>query len=336
MQINRILLIRLKAIGDIILTTPVIKKLKKYFPTAKIDIIVYKGGEQILENNPYLNKIYVIERKNFSKIFLYLTFLFKRYDVSIDFICNPTSALITLFAGARIRIGRKSRGRWWVYNRIVNLKNEYAGIQNLRHLEPLGIKDIKDYLPEIFIEEEYIKKAERFLKKKKIKRERLLIFFVSAKYISRKFPPDMFMKVIDILLKQKKYYILILFGYRDEETYRIFKEKYKNEERVYLTSTELSLKEMAGLMKVGRVVITSDTGPKHLAVAVGVPVITIFGATSEKTWNPPDRKKYPVIRAKIKCAPCNKNICPYGTYDCFYKIKPETIVKKIERIIKSS
>jgi ADP-heptose:LPS heptosyltransferase len=93
--------------------------------------------------------------------------------------------------------------------------------------------------------------------------------------------------------------------------------------------SNLSLQEFAALCTRATVIVSNDSGAKHIAVAVGATVVTIFGPTDEEVWNPPDRERYPAIRVEIPCARCGlKRDCPNGMR-CMEEVDVERVMKEV-------
>ncbi len=330
----KILIIRLKPVGDTILISAVFRNLKRLFPNCNIDIVVYPSAKDAIGANPYINNIIILKRTNLSKLLFYLKLIFtSHYDITIDYINNPTSTFITLFSAAKIKIG-KNIARNFFYTHKLNIdENIYSAIKSLYLLKPLGLKNFNDYMPEFFIKENDLKKAKNILKKAGItSKDKIIGIFVSAKYPTRKYIPEGFAELAKKIINKFDCKVLLLFGKNDIETYRsIKKDLGKNRDIIYI-SDKITIGEMAAIISRLRYFITNDTGPKHLATALNIPTLTIFGATDETTWNPPDFKRFATIRKKLPCAPCNKLSC--DSLECMKNLSPDEIFKKIKPLLR--
>ena len=212
----KILIIRLKAIGDTVLITPAIRNIKKLFPDAKIEVILYPPAYPILKNNPNVDKLIVIKRKNSSKLLFYFKSLFKRYDIIIDYINNPTSTSIAFLTRANIRIGNRTRRNFFFDHRIVSHERTYSAIRCLNLLKPLGLKNSDDYHPEIYLDNNDIRMADNLLSTFKLKNN-IVGLFVSAKYQSRQYPPEHFAELGRLIAEKTAFKVIYLFGKGDNE-----------------------------------------------------------------------------------------------------------------------
>jgi len=328
----KFLIIRLKAVGDTILTTPVFRNIKKYFHNSIIDVIVYPNSYDILKNNPYIDKVIILKIKNISKFIFYLKSIFKKYDVIIDYINNPTSTLIAFFTRSRFKIGIKNKRNFFYTHRLKISGNIYTGIKNLKYLEPLGINDFSDFMPEIFLNNSEIKKGKRILMEIGIPLKNIVGIFASAKYETRRYPPENFAELAKIIAKKTKYNVLFLFGYNDFKIYEIIRSICKDLKNIYFSPLNLNLLEISAIIKNLKFFITSDTGPKHIGVALKIPTLTIFSSTNPLVWNPPDTKRFPFIRNEIDCIGCESNSCE--SLKCMKELSAYEVFKVFKKYCK--
>ncbi|MBU1077070.1 MAG: glycosyltransferase family 9 protein [Spirochaetes bacterium] len=330
----KILIIRLKPIGDTILISPVFRNLKKLYPQCEIDLIIYPFAYDAIKNNPHVDKIIILKRSLLPKLVFYFRSFFKYYHVIIDYINNPTSTMIALFTHAKVKIGNRTKRNFFYNFRIRSDKREYSSIRCLRLLEPLGLKDMKDHLPEMFLDEKDRITADRLLIGLKIK-DPIIAIFVSAKYPTRQYTSENFARLGELIINKANQNVLFLFGKDDNGSLYTVQRLLIHQKNVFFISPQITIGELGALLSKARYLITNDTGPKHMATALGVPTLTIFGATDDQIWNLPDTKKNPVIRKKLSCAPCNKLTCPLGTLACMKDLAPEDVFKAFQKNFKS-
>ncbi|HEC93141.1 MAG TPA: glycosyltransferase family 9 protein, partial [Candidatus Atribacteria bacterium] len=277
------------------------------------------------------DKIIIIKRKNFHKFAFYIKSIFRKYDIIIDYINNPTSTIIAFFTKSKIKIGTKNKRNIFYTHRLEIRERCYNAIKNLKMLRPLGLTDFSDYMPEFFVNKEDKEKAELFLKNTGIAHKKLVGIFASAKYITRKYIPEHFAKLAELIVENSNYRVLFLFGKDDIQTLERIKNSLKIEKDIYFAPLSLSIGELAAFMEKTKFIITTDTGPKHIAVALGIPTLTIFSATNPEDWNPPDLDKFPIIRKEIDCIGCNKLTC--DSLRCMKELSPEEIFEVAKRFI---
>lgn len=329
----KILIVRLKPAGDTILVSAVFRNLKRLYPGALIDIVLYPASRSAAGANPHIRKVIVLKRNNLSKFLFYLKLPFLGYDVTIDFINNPTSGLITLFSMARIRIGRDLPRNFFYSRRVGQPREEYSALASLRVLKFLGLKNFNDYMPEYFIPEEDKITAEKIMNRLGVRpKERLAGIFASAKYPTRQYPASSFARLAQLVRRDFKVRVLFLFGKGDRDAVRTIKKSFADKKGAILVPDGISIGTMAAIMKKLNYLITGDTGPKHLGTAMNIPTLTIFGATDERVWNPPDRKRFAVVRSAVSCAPCQALSCAAPA--CMRDLQPEVVYKTLKPLLK--
>ncbi len=328
-EVPEILIIRQKPLGDTVLTTPVFYALKKTFPHSKITVIISKRFSGIIKNNPNIDEIMEYDRGHFL-VFLFLL-LFRHFDVSIDFINIPRSSLITLFAWARFRFGLP-RLRNFFYNERNPLMDgaHYIVEKNLSVLIPIGIKNppIQYYLSPTQEAKDF---AAKYLKHKSV-HGKIIGLYVSGSSLTQKWPLDKFLELGTIIIEQFEVELMILWGPEDQMVIENLAKNYKYAE-IFKIIPPTSVEQIGAFIQKCSIIVTGDGGPKHMAVALDIPTLTIYGSVDYKYWNPPDLEKFPVISSDIHCSPCHeKKLCPLNTYECLHSISVKNVFQKTSQL----
>lgn len=305
---KKILIIQLRQIGDILLTTPAIKVLKEKYPQSHIAFLTEPMGYEILEGNPYLDEIIISkDRRIKSKVKLIKKIRKRRFDLVFDFLGSCSTALISYFSKAKYRIGFDLRYRGRLYNYRVKREGlaEYTVNTRLRLLKSLGIEPLEKKL-DFFIPEKAERKVALFLKDKEISKKDLIITIAPlSRRQARAWEKEKFAELADRLSKEYKAKIIFIWGPGEREEIEkiisLMKEK-------PIISFKTSLKEVAALIKLSDLFISNDNGPMHIAVAVKTPTLTIYGPTDERCCCP-GGPKHKTIRAEVECARCEKRVC---------------------------
>ena len=294
----RILILRLKPVGDTVLISAVLRNLKRLFPQAEIDVVVYPFVVDLIKNNPYIDNVVVLDRTLKGRLLFYLKSLTRRYDVIIDYINNPTSTAIALLTRAKYRIGNATRRNAFYSHRITKKHAAYSAIRCLRALEPLGLSNFDDYQPELFIDDESQELADKYIMKECGDSRPVIGIFASSKYQKRQYSLEYSAQVGKMIAERYHVTVLYLFGKDDIESYNAIDKVAGNHERIILGSTDVPLSELSGQIKRLSFFISNDTGPKHIATAFNVPTLCIYKTTSKIIWNHPDQERFPGIVAE--------------------------------------
>ena len=339
---SRILIVRTDRIGDVLLSTPVIKAIRETYPHAYIAVMVSSYAKEIVEGNPYLDEVIVYDKDHrhkgwLSSIKFALNLKKKKFNLAV--ILHPTNRvhLITFFAGIPKRIGYDRKFGFLLTDRIKHTKQlgqkhelEYS-LDLLGHLGIHG-QDKNIFIP---IKAESEKWVEDLFDQEKIdKLDRLLAIHPGASCPSKIWPQDRFAQAADRLVEEYGFKVLIIAGPKDIAHAKVVARNMRH--AVIDLSGKTSISQLASVLKRCRLFISNDSGPVHIASAVGTPVISIFGRNqkglSPKRWGPVGKKDR-VLHKEVGCIQCLAHNC-VKEFACLKAITVEDVVKVADSILK--
>ncbi|MEK7818650.1 MAG: lipopolysaccharide heptosyltransferase II [Bacteroidota bacterium] len=326
----KILLIKLRAIGDIILSTPVIENLRLEYPQAKIDVLVEKFAMPVLESNPFINKILVFDKKIDSSFGLIKKVRNEKYDLVIDLFGNPRTALITFLSGAKKRVGFDFRFRSYAYNILVNPKgNEIHNIEfNLDSLRKINIP-IKTNEPKYYLSENISDEIKNW-KNENINANDLKIGInAGGGWEIKQWKSESFAKLSDKLVENYSAKIFLFWGPNEFEIVKNISDKMKNK-CVLIPKTNLN--ELAFIIKEMNLIISNDSGPMHISSALNLPTLGIYGPTNPFLQGPTGEKSYWIRKENLDCIACNKIKCDIGNI-CMRELEVENVYLKSKNIL---
>lgn len=326
-----------------LLLTPVIELLKRRIPDSEIHFLVNGKESGLIRNSHLIDNLILIEKipaRGVIGFFRYLIYSFKliiqvrrqKFDVVIDFIGNPKSAQVSLFSKASLRIGRRIGLRGLVYNGKVPRmpENMNTVLRRLSHLRPLGIEP--EYIaPKLYLSDRDKKFARDYIDSLKLQRGRVIVFLApNSPRSSRRWKRDYYISVGKRLIEEYHAKLLLAWGPGEEEyTESITTEIEGDAEMIPPTS----LAEMAAIIAHADLVITNCSGTKHIANAVGVRTITIYGPTNPLVWNDLDMEKNPALFSDIPCISCDKRECPLENHLCMEGVNPDMVMDAARKIL---
>ncbi|OGU69969.1 MAG: hypothetical protein A2440_06200 [Stygiobacter sp. RIFOXYC2_FULL_38_25] len=330
-QVKKILLIKLRGIGDVVCSTIVLDNLREDFPNAQIDFLTEKPSSYGLKGLPQINNVLIFNRKSLTeRIKLAWQVRKSKYNLVIDFFCNPSSAQITFFSGSKIRIGFPLRGRKYAYNYFGPKERSkwHNAILHLKVLEKFGLTTKLEKL-----HYSLDKNSELFAKEYFSKTFKESDFVVgicpTGSWASKKCDAKKFAEIAKLVIQKYNAKILILWGKGDEEDgeklFNILKDK-----SVYAPPT--SILEMAALISGCKFLIANDSGPMHISTALGTPVLSIHGPTAPHLQGPFGDNHEWINLPELDCIICNLLECP-RKHECFLELPNERIMDKIEKLI---
>jgi len=320
----KILIIRLSSLGDIILTTPLIRELREKYPDARIDFVVKKDYAGIVQQFPWLSNIYTLDSSIGSEEIVQLKKELKKnnYDHILDLHNNFRSVKLRKGIGGKIRIiNKRTFKRWLLVKTKINLLANEPDIIG-RYFETAQELGITDTGKTMTLGKEFprsqIKKA---------------AICPGAKHWNKRWLPEYYVEVSKDLIA--KGYQIEFFGSPDENEYVSEIASQLPEDRVTNLCGKISLGELPQRMAECSLAITNDSGMMHIAAAVGIPTISIFGPTVREFGFMPRNKNVRVLENNnLDCRPCTTmglDHCPKGHFKCIKEIKPEIVVEIMAR-----
>lgn len=312
MSFQRILLTRMKYIGDVVLTTPIIRTLRDAYPEAHIAYLGDAKAVSLLEHNPYINEIIPFDFSNTSvryQLGMYWKMVRGKYDLTIDLYSNPRSALMTFLTGAKVRIGGDTRGRGKLYTvRISDDGTLKSAIDyHYQSLQPLGIAP-KHHKTEIFLQDHEQREAMALLLSIGVGDDvPIVAVHPGATWPNKMWLKEQFLFLIEKLVNETSCEIILSPGPNDGELMDFLSRKFRT--RVHPLPL-LPVRKLAALLSQCSVFVANDCGPMHIGVAVGTKTIGIFGPEPIEIWFPYRREEghMPMFK-KIPCSPCRTISC---------------------------
>ena len=336
-EIKKILIIRLRRIGDIIMTTPAVSALRKGFPNVFISYVVEKPYRELVEGHPELDKVIVLERKQGARDFLRLirSIRKEKYDVVLDFHGGPRASLITLFSKAKLKIGYRIKYRNFIYHIKLSRRPETGQLHSveshINFVRALG-KDVKSppplNLPHARKEE--AEKVKKFIKENGLEGYIILTIHIGAGNEFRDWGNDNWIKLIDLLAQRPDVKIVLIGASEDKKAEE---EILKKSKRPPLSLVgKLNLREVRELISHSSLFVGPDSGPMHIAASTSTPIVALFGPTLPANFSP-WQAKASLIEKEYDCRPCKQRECVYKDFRCLRSITPEEVYQACLRFI---
>lgn len=322
---KKILVIKLGAFGDIVLITPALRALRQHFPEAQIEVVVKKEYKDVLQNCPYLDNLIILKNKSIKEICKRIIYLRKKeFEIGIDFQNNKLSHLILFFSCVRERFGYRNKKFGFLLNRgLVESKTNLDPVAHqFEALKKLGI-ELKHKRPELWISEYDEEYAEKFLEKNWHTKNQMLIgihVVASKRWESKLWPAEYCAKLSDNLAQKLNARILFTGTAQDKDYIKAIISH--THCKPINACGQTSFMQLGALIRRCRVFVSVDSAPLHIAAAVGVPFVALFGPTDPKR-HLPYSEKFVLIRKELKCAPCYRPRC--ATKNCMRQIKVEEV-----------
>jgi ADP-heptose:LPS heptosyltransferase len=363
-QFARILLVRLREIGDVVFTTPAVHALRRRFPHAHLGYLVEPAAAAVVINNPHLDDVIVAPRASGARGLVADLALARRlrdghYDLAIDFHGGPRASLLTWLSRAPIRIGYDVIGRGWMYTRRVARPRELRKRHSVENQwDLLAALDIPPPEPSAFPVEmpadpaAVRSVAERLVRAGVEADDELVVVHVSAGNPFRRWPADHFVALVTALaVADARRRVVVTSGPSDSEAAarvideaRSRMEKASGPERTttprvggrVLSCGEFSLAELRALVDRAALYIGGDSGPLHIAATARVPIVGLYGPTlpvRSAPWRAAAYVTESVDAGELPCRPCDQRVCAPGDFRCLTRITPSQVASAAERAL---
>jgi len=321
---RRVLIIQLRRIGDVILTTPAVASLKARYPDADIDFLSEAPGAQALAGNPHLRRVLVYSAGPWQTWAWLWRLRRRRYDWVIDYLGNPRSALLTAASGAALRAGPAHVAHRWAYNHLwpQPARVHYVGFEKILALRDLGVAcDGADFMPKVY------------LAKSPVRPENLVGLVPASRKPSRRWPADSFARLGRLLRERHGCGVLVLWGPGERGLAEEVAAGIGSGAQVSAATPDIAA--AARQIARCRLIVTNCSGPKHLAVALGVPTVTIHSSSDPASWTPPHPLHIAVRREDMACLACRLNLCPRGM-ECLSGLSAEQVLASASTLLEKA
>ncbi len=327
-KIRKILCIKPRGIGDIILSTLILENLASYFPYAQIDYLTERFAKASVENNPFVNKVLTMNETEFP-LLVALRVKKEKYDIILDLWSNPRSAQVTFLSGVKYRVGFAYRGRKYAYNILATGERgeHHSAEHNLELLKALNVP-VKTRNLHFYVSEENDEFGRNFISKYCRNGSLVVGIIPAGGWPSKRCDAVKWIEICSTINKKYKVQYLILWGPGDEYDADYIKNHFPD--RAVL-APRTSLEQMSGLIKNCGFIMANDSGPMHMAAALGIPTLGIFGPTDPAKHGPYSQNSGYVLKDDLFCIVCNYLDCPYN-HECMLQLSNQKVLEVFERI----
>lgn len=327
--LNRILFIRLRRIGDIVMTTPALTAVKKSIPEAEISYIIEAPYQTLLEGHPCIKNLIVIPEGLKTRDFI--SFLKKirhqSFDAVLDLHGGPRAFWICLFTRSPRKIGYKVKYKNFMYD--IRIPRSYGNKQihsvenHINLVKALGIQVPE--IPPLSLPQANPSEKERvaqFLSSFTKPENKIIVLHIGAGNRFRDWGQDNFIRLIDLFARTSHIEFILIGSNKDLD--RQSKIEKNTAVPVLPLAGKLNFRELKELIHCSSLFIGPDSGPMHIAAATSTPIIALFGPTLPAHFSP-WKAEAKIIRKEYDCIPCKQVECKHKDYRCLQSIRPEEI-----------
>ena len=333
----KILLIKLRSIGDVVYNTAVYAPLKKHFPEAHLTVLVERPSYDLVSHHPDVDAVLCFEKGPvWKQIKFYIRLMLEKYDVAIDMHEGTRGAVMCYLTHAPIRIGNKPAKRSFLYNTKIDfsdLKPKYPIDYQVALIKKMGVP-FDSISPAIHISSLAKIRAKALLSQNGIKEnDEYCVIHPGTKKIYDQWQYDKFAYLVDTIPKNYGIKVVLTCGPDEVSQVQNISKLSKGSQTRYI---QTGLQELGFITQGAKFVLCHNGGYMHIASALGTPVIALFGVVYPSIWKPLGERDQ-VIYKNIECSPCYKHTrkqeCYEGDAECKRLIEVEDVFDAIAKIL---
>ncbi|HYH85195.1 MAG TPA: glycosyltransferase family 9 protein [Pyrinomonadaceae bacterium] len=338
--VRRVLVVRLRSIGDTVLATPSLHALRRFLPDARIDILLEDWVAPLLEGSQEVDRVVTVERKSTaSRLLVARRLRAENYDVVYNLHGGSTAALLTRATGARHRVGFADYAYASLHNHAAPPSSELWGRgkthsveQQLALLGWTGVPVTDRPATRLAVTTEAAASVARRLREAGI-REGVAFVLVhpAAAFDTKTWAAENFARVVEFLAARG----LAAVAVASPSEAKVVADVSSRARAPLVSFTDLRLPEITALAARASLFVGNDSGVAHIAAAVGVPQVVVFGSSNVAHWRPWAEARAEVVREEMPCAPCPGYTCAeFDAPECIRRVSVERVMEAVERVLK--
>lgn len=339
-NIRKILIIRDDGIGDLLNSTPAISLLRQNYPDAEITVLTQATTAPILIGNSDVDRILILDRQGahrrlINRLKFYINLRQEKYNLVVAMRTASWSNFAAFLSGAKYRLGRGQKRFKSTLTHVWRTQYRKGRVHEVDRnfdLVRLICEGLGDRRLVFKILDEEIARTNRQLASWGVTPgDYLVCIHPGASSFDKRWPEENYAEIADALVRERGAKVLILQGPKEAALVRNIRNAMQAGSIAYAPK---SVRELGALIQCCNLVVCNDSGPMHIAAALDVPTVAIFGPTDHVAWKP-NTKNATVVRRDMPCWPCSAHKCKIG-WECTKKLPVEMVWEKVEAHKKST
>jgi lipopolysaccharide heptosyltransferase II len=333
-KVRRVLIVKLRSIGDTVLSTPSIIALRRFLPNAEIDILLEDWVAPVLDGFLEVSRVVSVGKGSATRFRVARDLRKQGYDVAFNLHGGTTGTFFTFATGARHRVGFAEYQYSFLYNHLLTSAADFWGKPKPHSAEQqmalLGFLGVP-VDPKQRTQLEVTSAASRSIDKRISEQSSdLAIIHPTAAFATKRWAIENFARTAEFLAG-KGFDVIALASMAESSVL----EELKTASKAPITTfTDLSLPEITAIASKARLFVGNDSGIAHIAAAVNTPSVVIFGSSNRDNWRPWTDARNEIVFEEFACQPCPGYVCnEFGEPKCILSVQPEKVFAAIDRIL---
>jgi lipopolysaccharide heptosyltransferase II len=336
-EVRKILLVRLRSIGDTVLATPSLFALKRFLPNVEVDILVEDWVAPLLDAHPHVDKVVVLEGDGLiARARVARELRSSNYDVVYNLHGGTTATFLTRATGARHRVGYETYQYSQLHNHqapspllLWGQQKTHSVEQQLALLGWTGVPVTDRPRTQLGVSAKAVEAVEHRLAAAQLHDQKIALIHPAAAFATKQWPVQNFARVVEYLAEHGFAPVAIAAPHENAVLNNLLSEA-----SVRIVTFDLSLPEVTALASRSKLFVGNDSGIAHIAAAVGTPSVVVFGSSNVAHWRPWNRAAAEVVFEEMDCQPCHGYFCEkFAQPECILRVPVPRVVAAIERCL---
>ena len=337
-KINRVLVVRLRSIGDTVLATPSLIALRRFLPDAQIDILLEDWVAPVLDGFDAVDNVLTVSKDAKDRLKIARKIRRNKYDLAFNLHGGTTATFLIRASGAPHRVGYSYYQYSFLYNHLLSSATDFwqqekthSAEQQLALLGFVGVPVEDKPKSRLFVTEKALNSIENNLKSKiQNPKSKIALLHPVAAFDTKQWATENFALVAEFL-HEKSFQIVAVATPKERKVLENLKQMAKVPILIF---DDLTLPEITALASRAKIFIGNDSGIAHIAAAVQTPSVVIFGSSNRTHWRPWTNAKHEIVYEKLPCQPCAGYVCKeFDQPKCILSVKVENVINAIEKVI---
>ena len=334
---RRVLIVRLRSIGDTVLATPTLIALRRFLPDAQIDILLEDWVAPLLNGHDSIDNVISVGRGSIERLATARKIRKSKYDVVVNLHGGTTATFFVGASGARHRIGYAELQYSFIYNHLLSSANDFwqqktthSAEQQLALLGFVGVPVEDRPKSRLSVTPQQADEMDQFLHLHGIDEEKIALIHPATAFETKRWPAKNFARTIEYL---KALGFLPIVVTTPQEKH-IFDEITASTETFFHGFSDLDLPQIVALAARSAIFVGNDSGIAHLAAAVQTPSVVVFGSSNRNHWRPWTDAPNEIVFEEFACQPCPGYVCAeFGEPKCILSVAPSSVFTALGRIL---
>ncbi|MGI8786704.1 MAG: glycosyltransferase family 9 protein [Pyrinomonadaceae bacterium] len=351
-KVRRVLIVRLRSIGDTVLATPSLIALKRFLPDARIDILLEDWVAPVLDGFDAVDNVISFKKNDLkSRLQTARKIRANKYDVALNLHGGTTATFLVRASGAKYRVGFKDYQYDFLYThrapsplRFWQTEHAHSAEQQLALLGFVGVPVADKPKSRLAVTEKALKSLKEKFNAKTQRREnaknfsseisfdqpRIALLHPVAAFNTKQWGTENYARIAEFLSEKNLRIIAVA-----TEKERGILENLRELSAVPITTfDDLTLPEITALASHAKIFVGNDSGIAHIAAAVNAPSVVIFGSSNINHWRPWTNARHEIVYEKMPCQPCAGNFCKeFAEPECIKRVSVESVINAIEKVL---